>query len=263
MASGSPAVAQGGRRYTFHRSMRRFHILLPPFDICAPQPETMGSRHRALRLFGEYANPARAARNMPARHVLLGVPALRVRDGASSRGACHSPAHPDADEKFVMGLVRDRYGRCIGSIHERGEDAILQAAESILRRRFERLATLGNPSDCAAFLRMRLAGLPHEEFHAVWLDQRHRVIAVERLFNGTLGSSAVHARELVRAALAHNAGAVILAHNHPSGVAEPSAADRDITDQIKRAMQVIGVRVLDHFVIGSNAPVSFAERGWI
>ena len=88
------------------------------------------------------------------------------------------------------------------------------------------------------------------------------MIAVERLFNGTLDSSAVHARELVRAALAHNAGAVILAHNHPSGVAEPSAADRDITDQIKRAMQVIGVRVLDHFVIGSNAPVSFAERGW-
>jgi DNA repair protein RadC len=107
---------------------------------------------------------------------------------------------------------------------------------------------------------MRLAGLPHEEFHVVWLDNRQKVIAVERLFNGTIEGTTVHARETVRSALEHNAAAAIFAHNHPPGVAEPSAADRAITAELKRALELIGVCLLDHLVIGADVPVSLAER---
>lgn len=161
-----------------------------------------------------------------------------------------------------MTLIRDSQG-CYRTKRQSvaTESDILSAAEDILRRRFEREATLSSSSDTRAFLRMRLAGLPHEEFHVVWLDNRRRVIAVEKLFTGTIDGASVHPREVVRAALAHNASAAILQHNHPSGVAEPSMADRNITDELKRAFELIGVRVLDHIVVGSDAPVSFAERG--
>jgi DNA repair protein RadC len=160
-----------------------------------------------------------------------------------------------------MGLIRRKRNGYRSTSNILSETDILSAAEDILRRRFERIGSLCSPSDTAAFLRMRLAGLPHEEFHAIWLDNRHHVIAVEKLFNGKIDGASVHLRETVRAALQHNAAALIVAHNHPSGVAEPSTADRDITIELKRALQLIGVRVLDHFVIGSDAPVSFAERG--
>ena len=108
-----------------------------------------------------------------------------------------------------MGLIRNKRNRDHSTSTTLSETDILSAAEDILRRRFERTATLSNPSDTAAFLRMRMAGLPHEEFHAVWLDNRHKVIAVERLFNGTIDGDSVHLREIVRAALQHNAAAVI------------------------------------------------------
>ena len=160
-----------------------------------------------------------------------------------------------------MGLIRRKRNGYRSTSAILSETDILSAAEDILRRRFEREGTLSSPRDTAAFLRMRLAGIPHEEFHVVWLDNRHHVIAVERLFNGTIDGASVHARETVRSALAHNAAAAIFAHNHPSGIAEPSAADRVITAELKRALELIGVRLLDHFVIGSEAPVSLAERG--
>ena len=97
----------------------------------------------------------------------------------------------------------------------------------------------------------------------VFLDNQHRVIAVEDLFRGTLDSCSVHPREVVKQALKHQAGAVILAHNHPSGVAEPSPADRHITTRLKEALALVDVRTLDHLVIGDGEPVSFAERGWL
>jgi DNA repair protein RadC len=160
-----------------------------------------------------------------------------------------------------MGLIRNKRNGYRSTSTILSETEILSAAEDILRRRFEREASLRSPGDTRAFLRMRLAGLLHEEFHAVWLDNRHNVIAVERLFNGTIDGASVHLRETVRAALQHNAAAVIIAHNHPSGIAEPSLADRTITMELKRALQLVGVRVLDHIVIGAGAPVSFAEEG--
>jgi DNA repair protein RadC len=137
---------------------------------------------------------------------------------------------------------------------------ILAAAESILRTRLERLGAIGHPSDAFDFLRMRLGGLLHEEFHALWLDNRHRILDCQRLFTGTIDGASVYPREVVRAALNHNASAVILVHNHPSGVAEPSAADRAITQELKDALAIIGVRVIDHVVVGETC-VSLAGRG--
>lgn len=141
------------------------------------------------------------------------------------------------------------------------ENDILAQAEKILRRRFERLGSIGNPRDSGDYLRARLAHLDHEQFHCLWLDNRHRIIACVCHATGTLDGASVHPREIVKAALKHNAAAVIFAHNHPSGVAEPSAADRAITHELTDALKLVGVRVLDHLVIGSGEPVSMAARG--
>ncbi|QBB69433.1 DNA repair protein RadC [Pseudolysobacter antarcticus] len=163
-----------------------------------------------------------------------------------------------------MSLIRDTQGTYRKATKTSITEAdILQAAETILRLRFERLDTLGSPSQSAAFLTARLAHLEHEEFHIVWLDQRNRVIAVEALFQGTIDGCSVHCREVIRSALKHNAAAAILAHNHPSGVADPSQADKHITTELKNALALVGVRVLDHIVVGGNRTVSLAERGWV
>jgi DNA repair protein RadC len=152
---------------------------------------------------------------------------------------------------------------CSASWAPKNEAEILQAAETILRGKLERLASLASPTDTCSFLRMRLGHLLHEEFHVIWLDNRHRILAVERMFIGTIDGTPIHPREVVRSALAHNAAAAILAHNHPSGVAEPSAADRSITNRLKEALDLVCVRVLDHIVVGATATTSMAERGWI
>lgn len=111
------------------------------------------------------------------------------------------------------------------------------------------------------YLTAHFAGKPYEAFVVVYLDNQHRVITVEEMFRGTIDGAAVYPREVVREALKHNAAACIFAHNHPSGVAEPSGADRNITKRLKDALSVIDVRVLDHIVVGDQEVVSFAERG--
>ncbi|TDR39697.1 DNA repair protein RadC [Tahibacter aquaticus] len=138
---------------------------------------------------------------------------------------------------------------------------ILAAAEDILRLRLERQGAIKTPRDAAEFLRLRIGHLVHEEFHVLWLDTRHRILAVDRLFSGTLDGTAVHPREVVRRALDVNAGAAVLAHNHPSGVCEPSSADLLITEELKNALRLVGVRLLDHLIVGAGATVSLAERG--
>ena len=140
------------------------------------------------------------------------------------------------------------------------EQDVLAAAEGILRNKLERQGSIACPTDANDFLRMRLGTLSHEEFHVLWLDNRHRIIDCQRLFTGTVDGASIHPREVVRAALSVNACAAILAHNHPSGVAEPSAADRAITHELRDALQLIGVRILDHIVVGAEC-VSMAERG--
>ena len=120
---------------------------------------------------------------------------------------------------------------------------------------------LSNPRDSAAFCKARLGGLPYEVFAVLFLDNRHRVLAWEEMFRGTIDGASVHPREVVRAALEHNAAAVVFSHAHPSGVAEPSAADRAITHELRDALGLVGVRVLDHLVVGDGEPVSMAARG--
>jgi DNA repair protein RadC len=121
---------------------------------------------------------------------------------------------------------------------------------------------LDSPRAVRDWLRLKLAGLPHEVFLILLLDSQNRVISSEQLFRGTLNQTSVHPREVVKLALQRNAAAVILAHNHPSGVAEPSQADRLLTETLIKALGLIDVRVLDHFIVAGNAePLSFAERG--
>ena len=113
------------------------------------------------------------------------------------------------------------------------------------------------------WLRLHLTGLEREVFIVLWLDNQNRLLAQETLFTGTINSTTVHPRELVKSAMKHNAASAVLAHNHPSQLAEPSQTDRQITDRIKTALELVDVRVLDHMVVGGLDIVSFAERGWL
>lgn len=141
----------------------------------------------------------------------------------------------------------------------------LQAALEMARRHLgeglQRGAPLTDPAATRRYLVAQLRDRPQEVFCCLYLDNRHRVIAFEELFQGTLDGASVHPREVLRKVLAHNAAAVIFAHNHPSGVAEPSDADRRLTQRLKDSLALVDVRVLDHFVVGDGEAASFAERG--
>jgi DNA repair protein RadC len=147
-----------------------------------------------------------------------------------------------------------------GTYRSASDEEVLNAARSTINRRFRRGKALTSPDDSREFLRIRLAHLEHEVFAVLWLDNRHRVIAFEELFRGTIDGSSVHSREVVKSALGHNAAACIVAHNHPSGISEPSRADQAITRRLKEALALIEVRVLDHIVVGEDC-LSFADRG--
>jgi DNA repair protein RadC len=144
--------------------------------------------------------------------------------------------------------------------------AQLQAGLELARRHLaEALAgreALKDPSAVRRLLQARLRDREHETFAALFLDNQHRVIAFDELSQGTIDGASVYPREVIKAALKHGAAAVIFAHNHPSGVAEPSSADRTLTERLKAALAQVDIRVLDHFVVGEQV-VSFAERGWI
>lgn len=118
-----------------------------------------------------------------------------------------------------------------------------------------------NPNDTKNFLLAQLRAYPYEVFACLFLDNRHQIINFDKMFNGTIDGASVYPREVVKQALARNAAAVIFAHNHPSGVAEPSLADKDITQRLQEALKLVDIRVLDHFIIGDNTAVSFAELG--
>lgn len=142
-------------------------------------------------------------------------------------------------------------------------DEILGFAHSLVAECFARGPALASPAETQRLLTLEFAKDEREVFAVVFLDSQHRVIAFERLFLGTIDSASVHPREIARRSLQLNAAAVILSHNHPSGLPEPSQADRQITECVIKALGLVGVRVLDHVVIGGAAAVSFAERGWI
>lgn len=143
----------------------------------------------------------------------------------------------------------------------------LQAVLELARR--DLAATLGvrqalkDPANARDFLVAQLRDLDHEVFAALHLDTQHRVLEFEVLARGTLSGASVYPREVVKSALRRNAAALIFAHNHPSGIAEPSLVDRQLTRRLQDALALVDIRVLDHFVVGDGLPVSFAERGWM
>jgi len=163
-------------------------------------------------------------------------------------------------------LSADRKSFCAGAGLGQAKYALLQAVLEMGRRHLyeivERGDVLTSPEATRGYLISRLRDIPYEVFACLFLDNKHRVIAYEELFRGTIDGASVHPREVVKRALHHNAAAVILAHNHPSGVAEPSQADERITQRLKDALALVDIRVLDHMVVGDEV-VSFAERGLI
>jgi DNA repair protein RadC len=141
------------------------------------------------------------------------------------------------------------------------QDQVIQRALRILESRAKTLDALTSPAAVRGYLRLRLADRQHEVFVCVFLDAQNRVIAFDELFRGTLTQTSVYPREVVKAALAINAASVILCHNHPSGVAEPSIQDQALTRTLSEALALIDVKVLDHFIVAGAAALSFAERG--
>ena len=143
------------------------------------------------------------------------------------------------------------------------QDQTIQRALRILEERIRHGDALASPAAVRDYLRLLLHDREHEVFVCVFLDAQQRVIACDELFRGTLAQTSVYPREVVKAALAHNAAAVIFTHNHPSGVAEPSRADELLTQALKQALALVDIRTLDHFVVAGGQLVSFAERGLI
>lgn len=143
------------------------------------------------------------------------------------------------------------------------EDIIIAHAFTIIDDRFKRGEALADPAQAGELFKRKLSGLDYEIFACAFLDTRHRVIAYEELFRGTIDGSEIHPREVARRCLAHNAAAVIFGHNHPSGNPDPSAADRAVTARLKQALALLEVRVLDHFIVGDGAATSMAQRGWM
>src|ERR1017187_865604 len=139
--------------------------------------------------------------------------------------------------------------------------SVLAAAHEILTTRMKHGDALNSPATVRDYLRLLLHDREHEVFVVVLLDAQNRVFATEELFRGTLTQTSVYPREVVKLALRHNAAAVIFAHNHPSGVAEPSQADQLLTTSLKQALALVDIKVLDHFIVAGGSTLSFAERG--
>lgn len=141
--------------------------------------------------------------------------------------------------------------------------AVGEMARRALKEEMKSGDALNSPRAVRDYLQLLLRARPQEVFVAIFLDAQHRVIASEELFQGTLTQTSVYPREVVKRALHHNAAALIFAHNHPSGVAEPSESDRVLTDALKQALQLVDVRVLDHFIVAGASCLSFAEKGML
>lgn len=139
--------------------------------------------------------------------------------------------------------------------------AVFEIARRAVAQQLQTQPVFESPQTVKDFVSLHMSALPHEEFAVLFLDSQHRLIEMRTLFRGTLAQTSVYPREVVKAALACNAGALVLAHNHPSGAAEPSRADEYLTQTLRSALQLVDVRVLDHLVVGQGQVVSFAERG--
>jgi len=169
----------------------------------------------------------------------------------------HSGALRVSEPRFSTGFTKEE-GRHQAEV---SDDDVVAAALRILSGRIVQSSALSNPRVTREYLAVRFGGIEHEVFACLYLDNRNRVTACQELFRGTIDGASIHPREVVKEALAHNAAAVILVHNHPSGVAEPSQADELITRRLKQSLSLVDIRVLDHLIVGDATVESFAERG--
>lgn len=140
---------------------------------------------------------------------------------------------------------------------------IVEAARILIDQRYQRGTSFANPADAGSYFQAKLGGLEREVFAIAYLDTRNRLIGYQELFHGTIDGAEVHPREIVKAALLHNAAAVIVAHNHPSGDVTPSAADRAVTSRVKQALALVDVRMIDHVIVGGNQTLSMALVGQV
>ena len=191
--------------------------------------------------------------------------AVLLRTGIAGKSAVDLAREMLAEFHGLSGLLAA--GAALGRVKGLGTAksaqfiAALELARRSIVERLRQGSALSSPSAVRDYLRLALASRPHEVFVCLWLDAQHRVIAMDDSFRGTLTQTSVYPREIVKAALAANAAAVIFAHNHPSGAAQPSQADELLTRNLKEALALVDVKVLDHFVVAGTQAISFAERG--
>jgi len=201
-------------------------------------------------------------------HVLSDAELLAIflRTGVTGLSAVKLAQHLLRDFGSLRALLEsNQYQFCQHHGLGPAKYAQLQAVLEMSRRHLESTLTRGDALTDAAttkqYLQQRLRAYPHEVFACLFLDTKHRMISYDELFSGTIDSASVYPREVVKRALEHNSAAVIFAHNHPSGIAEPSQADHNITQTLKAALDLVNIRVLDHIIIGDGETVSFAETG--
>ncbi len=211
----------------------------PREKLLARGPEAL-SDAELLAIFLRTGIPGKTALDL-ARDLLSQFGSLRALLAASQPAFCSA-----------AGLGQAKYAQL---------QAVLEMGRRHLAETLDRGEALCSPQDTRRYLTARLRDRTQEVFCGLFLDNRHRVLAFEELFQGTLNGAAVYPREVVKRALTHNAAALIFAHNHPSGVSEPSQADETLTRRLKAALELVDIRVLDHFVVGEGEPVSLAERG--
>jgi DNA repair protein RadC len=220
-----------------------------------------------LRLWPESDRPREKLLKLgPAALTEAELLAILLQTGTPGRSALDTARGLLGEFRSLRGLLSaERVAVCRTPGFGAAKYALLQAAIELARRHYAELMQAGpalaNPKATRDFLKARLRDRDHEVFCCLFLDNRHRVIAFDEVFRGTIDGASVHPREVVKLALSRNAAAVILAHNHPSGIAEPSQADEVITGRLRDALALVDIRVLDHIVVGDGACVSFAERG--
>jgi len=192
--------------------------------------------------------------------------ALLLRTGLAGRGVFQLAQDVLDEFKGFAGLLRADAAdlqrvKGLGPAKRAEIAAVIEMARRALAEQLRAAPVFDSPQQVKDYVALHLGSLPQEVFAVMFLDGQHRLLQLERLFHGTLTHTSVHPREIVKRALQLNAGAVVLAHNHPSGAAEPSRADESLTSTLKSALQLVDVRVLDHLVVGCGQVVSFAERG--
>ena len=202
-------------------------------------------------------------------HVVLGVKGARADprglrqtlDACAATWGSPSPGNSAQTETNMNTVLYINDKSSATGIREASFEEILNAACQQMTLRVRRGTSLASPKATRDYLALKLGSLEHEVFAVLFLDKRHRLISYKEMFRGTIDGASVHPREVVKEALKQNAAAVILAHPHPSGVAEPSQADEFITQRLKDALALVDIRILDHIIVAGGDTLSFAERG--